>query len=176
MKEFKTLSQQLNILRDRGLNIPTDDKPKKVLREENYYSIINGYKELFLGPNVTANDQSETYIKGSSFYELKSVYVFDRSIRSILLKVILKVEKQFKSIVSYEFSKIHGYNNYLKQSSFDDSKIYGSSKKAIFKYENKIGRINKLIADVQRNISYYYKKKDYIKHYVNSMDMFHCGF
>lgn len=62
MKEFKTLSQQLNILRDRGLNIPTDDKPKKVLREENYYSIINGYKELFLGPNVTANDQSETYI------------------------------------------------------------------------------------------------------------------
>lgn len=47
MKEFKTFNQQLNILRQRGLIVPTDGKPKRFLEEENYYNVINGYKDLF---------------------------------------------------------------------------------------------------------------------------------
>lgn len=167
MKTFKTLRQQLRILRNRGLYVSKNGKPKEVLQEENYYSLINGYKELFLGPNLSAVDQSETFIPGSSFDEIYAISIFDRNLRAILLKVILKIENQFKSYVSYEFSKNHGHDNYLKKSSFDDSHGPLLSKTTIEDYEKKIARINNLISDVQSNISYYYKKKSYIKHYVN---------
>ena len=167
MKTFKTLRQQLRILRNRGLYVSKNGKPKEVLQEENYYALINGYKELFLGPNSSAVDQSETFIPGSSFDEIYAISIFDRNLRAILLKAILKIENQFKSYVSYEFSKNHGHDNYLKKSSFDDSHGPLSTKTAIEDYERKIARINNLISDVQGNISYYYKKKSYIKHYVN---------
>ena len=47
MKEYKTFNQQLTILRNRGLIVPTDGKPKRFLEQENYYNVINGYKDLF---------------------------------------------------------------------------------------------------------------------------------
>jgi len=167
MKIFKTYRQQLKILRNRGLHVPKDGKPMRVLQEENYYALINGYKELFLGPNASAVDQSETFLPGAEFDEIYSLSIFDRNIRAILLKAILKIENQFKSFVSYEFSKNHGHDNYLKKASFNDSHGPLTSNTAINDYEKKIERIHMLISDVQSNISYYYKRKNYIKHYVN---------
>lgn len=40
MKPFKTHNQQLKILRDRGLEVPSEKK--RDLENENYYNIING--------------------------------------------------------------------------------------------------------------------------------------
>ena len=48
MKEHKTFNQQLTILRNRGVVVPTNGKPKRFLEQENYYNVINGYKDLFL--------------------------------------------------------------------------------------------------------------------------------
>ncbi|HIY92869.1 hypothetical protein [Companilactobacillus sp. HBUAS56275] len=41
-KPFKTLNQQLIILRKRGLEVPSS--AKRSLEQFGYYSIINGYK------------------------------------------------------------------------------------------------------------------------------------
>ena len=35
MKEYKTFNQQLSILRNRGLTVPTDGSPKRFLEQEN---------------------------------------------------------------------------------------------------------------------------------------------
>ena len=48
MKHYKSLNQQLKILRTRGLVVPTNGQPKKFLEQENYYNVINGCKDLFL--------------------------------------------------------------------------------------------------------------------------------
>src|ERR1700730_2445812 len=48
MKPFKTHRQQLKILRDRGLSIPNGSMAMRILERENYYALINGYKDLFL--------------------------------------------------------------------------------------------------------------------------------
>lgn len=101
MKVFKTYRQQLKILRNRGLTVPTNSKPMRILQEENYYALINGYKELFIGINTSAVDQTETFIPGAIFEEIYSLSIFDRNLRAILLKSILKIENQFKSFVSY---------------------------------------------------------------------------
>lgn len=39
MKEFKTFNQQLTILRNRGMIVPSDGRPKRFLEQENYYNV-----------------------------------------------------------------------------------------------------------------------------------------
>lgn len=93
MKPFKTYRQQLAILRSRGLSIPNGSKAMRILERENYYSLINGYKDLFLVRDVTGKSVSpEQYIPGTTFDELYSLYTFDRALRNILLEAILKFE------------------------------------------------------------------------------------
>lgn len=47
-KVFKTHNQQLKILRNKGLTIKNGSKAKQILEKENYYNLINGYKDLFI--------------------------------------------------------------------------------------------------------------------------------
>lgn len=48
MKEFKTYYEQIELLKTRGLQITDEEFALNKLQEDNYYSIINGYKDLFL--------------------------------------------------------------------------------------------------------------------------------
>ena len=52
-KPFKTLRSQLKILRNRGLKVSTDGKPMRFLERIGYYTLINGYKTLFLTRDST---------------------------------------------------------------------------------------------------------------------------
>ena len=57
-KDYKTYRQLLVILRERGMNIEKGSQGARVMRileKENYYNVINGYKDLFL-------DVTSTYI------------------------------------------------------------------------------------------------------------------
>lgn len=110
MKEFKTHRQQLRILRERGLAVPKNGTPKKILLEENYYSLINGYSKPFL-KNDLNNDNH--YIEGSTFNEIYSLYLFDRELKAMLFKHIIAVESKIKSIIAYTFSKNSSDDKYL---------------------------------------------------------------
>ena len=162
MKEFKTHRQQLKILRERGLIVPTNGTPKKVLLEENYYSLINGYSGPFL---KDVNDKNSDYIEGSSFNEIYSLYLFDRELKAILFKHIIAIESKIKSIIAYTFSKNSSDDKYLKIGSFENYiKVpVGKDKK-----ETQTKQITSLILQLQEDITYYYTKKDYIKHYLNN--------
>ncbi len=68
MKEFKTFNQQLTILHNRGMIVPTDGSPKRFLEQENYYNVINGYKDLFLCKDSQGNAiVPETYLTNTHF-------------------------------------------------------------------------------------------------------------
>ncbi|HFX4005585.1 TPA: Abi family protein, partial [Streptococcus pyogenes] len=47
MKEFKSITEQIQILRDRGLTIENQEKAELYLLTNNYYNIINGYGKFF---------------------------------------------------------------------------------------------------------------------------------
>lgn len=114
MKSFKTIEEQIDILRDKGLTISNDDKTKDILLRENYF-FINGYRHLlFKGP------KENIFIDGSSFDELYALFCFDRNIRNVMFKYLLIVENNLKSIFSYHLSGKYGYKEkeYLKMSNF----------------------------------------------------------
>lgn len=142
-KTYKSYRQLLSILRSRGMIIGKGSSGSRVMRileSENYYNVINGYKELFLSKHATPTTDEE-YKTGTTFDEVYALYLFDRELRSIYLKYLLKIENSFKTVISHEFSSLYGHDNYLKLSNFDDSS------------EQAIAKSIKLIGDVQQEIA-----------------------
>lgn len=113
-KEFKSLDEQIEILRSKGLVINDVDYAKEVLMRENYF-FLSGYRHLFMKSN-----NNKKYIDGTTFEELYSLFLFDRSFRNILFKNILIIENNVKSILSYTMSLKYGYRekDYLHPKSF----------------------------------------------------------
>ena len=158
-KTFKTYDEQLGLLKNRGLSFADEDFALTKLQEENYYNIINGYKDLF----IDKEKDLEFYIEGVTFEEIYSLYDFDRNIRNILFKYILKVENNLRSLIAYSFSEKYGNDNYLKFSNFETLHGKTNNPSNLIKRAN---HIQKLIANLQSDIAQAVEKKDYIKHYI----------
>ena len=123
MKEYKTFNQQLTILRQRGMIVPTDGTPKRFLEQENYYNVINGYKDLFLKKDANGVPlDPEEYQTNTHYKELKALFLFDRELRFLFLKYILIFENSFKTVFSHEFSrKYPKANSYLELQNYVDN-------------------------------------------------------
>ena len=60
-KPFTSLNSLLRLMRKRNISIKKGDegsKVKNILSRENYYSVINGYIELFLDQAMTSSSLS----------------------------------------------------------------------------------------------------------------------
>ncbi|QVJ96508.1 Abi family protein [Mycoplasma mycoides subsp. capri] len=152
-KEFKTFEEQIEILKSRGLIIKDEQKAIEILKQENYYNIVNGYKDLFL--KNTLNDKEDVFIENTTFDELYSLFLFDRELRSILLKYILIFERDFKTIIAYNFSKKYNNDNRI------DSYLYPEN------YKDNYIEVLEFISIVNKTIVAKSEKTDYIKHYIN---------
>lgn len=171
-KEYRTYRQLLGILRDRGMSIKTGTQGSRVMRileKENYYNVVNGYKDLFLDSSSTSTD--ERYKPGTTFDEVYALYNFDREIRHIYLKYLLKVENAFKTVLAHEFSAKYGHDNYLKLQNFytgpsTDKRVLRSiantnhlnmetdkSQIEHLSAEENIAAVIKLIGDIQQEIA-----------------------
>ncbi len=158
MKDFKTYGEQIELLKSRGLVIENEQFTLEKLEEDNYYSIINGYKDLFLD-----KFDNNKYLENTTFEEIYALFEFDRNIKSILLKNILAVENILRTLIAYNFSEKYGNDNYLKIDNFETLKGSGCSQK---KYQERVEQIQKLICNMQLDISNNIKKKPYINHYI----------
>ena len=118
-KIFRTIDEQITILRGKGLIIEDEEKTKDLLLRENYF-FINGYRHLF-----TVANKKDKFLPGTTFDELYSTFVFDRKIRNIFFKNILIVENNIKSIISYQLSKKYGFRekDYLNPKNFTPDKL-----------------------------------------------------
>ena len=102
LKEFKTIDEQIEILKDKGLSFNDEALAKKILLRENYF-FISGYRDAFYKSN-----KDKAFINGATFEELYALFMFDRNIRNILFKNLLIVENNLKSIFSYQLSRKYG--------------------------------------------------------------------
>ena len=114
IKEFKTIDQQIDILRKKGLIIDDELKAKDILLKENYF-FLNGYRHLFMNSST-----DRTFVSGSTFSELYALFQFDRYSRNIFFKNLLIIENRLKSVISYQLSKKYGYRekDYLNPRNF----------------------------------------------------------
>ncbi len=149
-KVFKTIDEQLDILKSKGLIIEDYDKAKEIVLRENYF-FLNGYRSPLL------ESGSKRFINGATFEELHALFTFDRFFRNIIFKNLLIVENNYKSIFSYVLSKKYGYKekDYLNPDNFDRSK-------------EKSKQINDLIRKVKRQIRINGYQHTATSHYINN--------
>ena len=134
-KLFKNLDEQLEILKSKGLIIEDEELAKEILLRENYF-FINGYRILLMNSYT-----DKTFVVGSTFRELYSVFLFDRYIRNVLFKNLLIIENQLKSVISYQLSKKYGYRDkdYLNPKNFTSDR-------------NKVRRVKDVIDKMKRQV------------------------
>ena len=113
-KQFKNLDEQVQIMKNKGMIISDERYAKKILLRENYF-FLNGYRHLFL-----KSEENRNFKPGTTFEEMYSLFLFDRSMRNILFKYLLVIENNLKSVISYQLSKKYGYRerDYLKEKNF----------------------------------------------------------
>lgn len=150
-KEFKTLDEQIEILKNRGLVINDIEKTKGLLLRENYF-FINGYRHIFM-----KNHKESLFIEGTTFEELYAVFQFDRNFRNILFKNLLIVENNLKSIISYNLSRKYGIKekDYLKASNFSQD-------------IKKIRQVNDVLNKIKRQIKLNGRQHSATLHYLSN--------
>ena len=155
-KVFTTYDQQIEILKNRGVQIVSDSDLSfayEVLQKVGYYGLINGYKEPFLDKQYIGAD--EHYKPGTTLQEIHALYEFDRNLRDTFMSFILKFETHVKSTISYVFSEAYGYDNYLLYKNFDTTSAKANE------------YISELISEINRQIAS--RTKDpCISHYLNN--------
>lgn len=60
LKEFKTIAEQIHILKTRGMRV--GEEASTILLRENYYSVINGYKDPFLDKEAMQSSADDVSI------------------------------------------------------------------------------------------------------------------
>lgn len=132
-KVFKSIEEQLDILRARGLIITDEEKTKEILLKENYF-FLNGYRHLFVHSSKENN-----FITGTTFDELYAMFVFDRKMRNIFFKNLLVIENNIKSLISYQLSKKYGIKekDYLNPKNFTTDSI---KSRQVYDVLNKVKR------------------------------------
>ena len=92
---------------------------------EGYYSIINGYKEPFLEPVVIKDDLSDRYKGNTSFDDIFALFTFDRPLRALTFRNLIKAEATARTAIAYTFASAHrGQDAYLLQESYCSEQEY----------------------------------------------------
>lgn len=160
-KPFKTIEEQIEILESRGMR--TDGDTALALMREGYYSIVNGYKDLFIDREATAAEDHDVYRTGTTFKEVHRLFTFDRDLRLTMFRYFSIAEAALKTACAYRFSEKHAgeFEPYLNKGNYRQDRKHSKW-------------IDDLILDFNtalgRNPKKKPKRKAYLEHYRSNHD------
>ena len=146
-KPYLTYAQQIKKLRDdKGLVINDEAYAEQMLTDIGYFSLIGGYKNLFINP------MTRKYEGGTTFEDIVALYQFDEELRQLTFKYLGKVEQKIRQLISYCFCAYYGelQIHYLTAANYDQNPRNAA---AVTKL------INKLDYHANRNV-----EKQYLVH------------
>lgn len=157
-RPFRTIDEQIQGLKRREMLFHDEDGARSFLLVHNYYSVVNGYKELLLDKD-RCNESVEAYRRGTDFFHLETLYLFDRALRRQTLGQLLDVEESMRTATIYAFCEKHRDEYaYLDPSCYCSAKDY-RSKRSYAK------NLIKLLSTLQ-GVSENRQRKRYIEHYI----------
>lgn len=138
-KKFTTFSEQIDILKKRGLGFGSEETAVKALQRYGYYNIVNGYKD----PYIDENSPEEVYRPGSTFEQIYSLYTLDRNIRNYMLAAMLEVEDTLRTAVAHTVAEAFTSDQtvYLNPSNYNLGKMRSSGKYQLEEILNKFDKI-----------------------------------
>ena len=110
-KPHKSVSEQVKLLKDRGLIVEDDKRAEEILLRINYYR-LSAYS-LTLRSN-------DVFSEKATFTNILQLYEFDEALRNCLIKYTAKVEIAFRTYISYVHSGKYGPLGYMNNRNFED--------------------------------------------------------
>ena len=108
------VTAQVALLERRGLSFADKSRAEEFLLRENYYAVVNGYKDAFIDRQATNLAHDDRYAQGTSFEDLMLIYTFDKSLRAETIRVLLDAETCMKTDTIYAFCNVfRGADDYL---------------------------------------------------------------
>lgn len=120
-KPFKTLDEQVSLLKERKLIIKDAESAKRHLLEKNYFDLINGFETLLLKNTNGKNKEYDNIF----FEDFLLLYEFDKELNQKILKLLDKIEIRLKTAIAYRFCEKYFINDsdsscYIDASKFTD--------------------------------------------------------
>ena len=160
-KPYKSSSEQLVILKNRGLIIPDDELGTAMLEKIGYYSLINGYSKPFMYLNEMGKEKYQDNITINDIY---LQYIIDYQLHNFLFPTLTAIENHLKTVLGDVVANYYGVNDknpseagYIEGagvSYLDISNYQYSVKSKIV-----LRRIKKHILETNSNPTAYYRDK-----------------
>lgn len=115
IKQAKTYDEQLNILKNRGIEIPDAHVAMSTLKRINYYR-LTAY-----GLTLKDPEQQDHYLPGTTFDRLIALYDFDKKLRQLLMGVIESIEIAFRTHIAYHHAHTYGALGYKEDKHFNNT-------------------------------------------------------
>lgn len=144
IKPFKTIEEQIAILRERGLLIDDEEKAKLFLTNLNYYR-LSAYTLTLRKENM--------FYDNVHFSDVMQIYNFDMELRAALMYLLESIEVSMRTHIGYFHGKTYGALGYYCSSSFEDE-----------------GRFNKFTDDYKKAIEEYGDKEVFVQHHNDVYD------
>lgn len=114
-KNFLTIEQQIDLLSNRGLIIPTRHEAEKFLERQNYYR-FSGYARYFQN-SPSKGDQR--FRAGTRWDDIVDIYNIDLEVRSLVLRGIQTAEVAARTAFALSEGNLHSpYEDYLKPTAY----------------------------------------------------------
>lgn len=143
-KKYKTFRKRLDILRKRGMDIPSkSSKQRDIIKKYNYYNLINAYKDPFLEDRNNypsyANRNEDFYKRGTKPEYLESLYLFDAALRNLFFPYLLKIEESLKTILVESFYNEYSHKDLHKESEYFKRQYYKLDEVSSWSVQEKSG-------------------------------------
>jgi abortive infection bacteriophage resistance protein len=129
-KPFKSINEQVDILKERGLIINDITYAHRVLSHVNYYR-LSGY-------TLTLRRNNEFY-SNVTLEQVMQIYNFDAELRVALLYLLEYIEVSFRTHLGYFHAKKYGALGYLSKDSFVNELHYTKFYQEILQFIKKNG-------------------------------------
>ena len=111
IKQAASYQDQVRILKSKGLIIEDKNDCMQFLKHTNYYR-FSAYCESF------RYEGKGRFIEGTTFDQIRNVYMFDQKLRAWLFEVVEEIEFALRTQISYHHGTKYGPDGYLDPNNF----------------------------------------------------------
>ena len=126
--------------------------------------MINGYKDFFLSPEMSAKVGDDVFVEGAAFNDVYRLFAFDRDLRATFMRYFAMAEAALKTVCAYKFTEAYSAEKNPYMNVVNYRAKYQRKGKAL----DLIGEFGKAIGLDKESDQW--RKKTYLRHYIEDHD------
>ena len=156
-KPFRTIDEQIDILRSRGMVIDNIEAAQKALETISYYR-LSGYSYPFRQYDKESRTRSDQFSPKTNLEQVLALYRFDERLRTTTFQELSRIEVGLRALIGYALGTEHPYLHLaslrLGPSGFDKENNHETDE-----YRRWISSYNRNLRRSQEDLIQHYKSE-----------------